>query len=131
MMPRIVCLCGSTRFWQEFQQKGLKFTLDGEIVLSIGITAPDAFTFAHASDKEGKALKKKLDQLHFHKIDLADRVFILNVDGYIGPSTRRELAYSIATNKRVDFLNPSKGEKFMEDNRHELGRIVASFAVRP
>ena len=102
--PKIVCLCGSTRFWETFRDMGLKLTLEGKIVLSIGICAPDSMVLANPDTEEGKEQKAKLDQLHLRKIDLADEVLILNVGGYIGDSTRRELDHAKATGKVVRFL---------------------------
>lgn len=109
--PKIVCLCGSTRFWKTFQEVGLQETLAGNIVLSIG-----AARCSDADDKafggfvpigEFDAVKERLDQLHLRKIDLADEVLILNVGGYIGKSTRRELEYARAQGKPVRFLEPT------------------------
>src|SRR5262245_52045971 len=83
--PEIVCLCGSTRFMEAFFDAGWKLALEGKIVLSVGVCK-------HAADHGGEALGQevadKLDELHKRKIDLADRVMILNVGGYIGSSTR-------------------------------------------
>lgn len=104
--PIIVCLCGSTRFWKAFQDYGLKFTLEGKIVLSIGISAPDSMVIAHLDTEKGKEQKQKLDDLHLRKIDLSDEVFILNVDGYIGESTKRELLYAVSLDKPVYSLEP-------------------------
>lgn len=100
--PKIVCLCGSTRFWAEFEKQGLAETLAGHIVLSIGIARPDSIVFAH--DPNHADVKKKLDELHKRKIDLADEVFVLNIDGYIGESTRSEIDYAIANGKPVRYL---------------------------
>lgn len=103
--PVVVCLCGSTRFSAAFQEANVKETLAGKIVLSIGCdTRSDDDLFKTASEGERTAIKEKLDMLHFRKIDLADEVLILNVDGYIGESTGRELAYAQALGKRVRFL---------------------------
>lgn len=109
--PRIVCLCGSTRFWREFQEQGLRLTLEGKIVLSIGA--------ARCADRDDKSFggyipvdefdkqKALLDELHLRKIDLADEVLILNVGGYIGDSTRRELTYARSRGKIVKALEPT------------------------
>lgn len=110
MVPKIVCLCGSTRFSKAFQDANLKETLDGKIVLTIGcdFKSDDLLfgtgEFQKYSGDQLKALKRELDELHLRKIDLADEVFILNVGGYIGESTRRELDYAIAKNKIIRFL---------------------------
>ena len=104
-MPRVVCLCGSTRFGDAFRAANLRETLAGRIVLTIGcdFKSDDALGL-DAGDKE------RLDELHLRKIDLSDEVLILNVGGYIGDSTRRELEYAKAAGKRVRFLvdNTSK-----------------------
>jgi hypothetical protein len=106
--PSIVCLCGSTRFYDEFRRANLRLTLAGQIVLSIGcdtksdqdLTAADGFGTGPA------AVKARLDDLHKRKIDLADYVLVLNVGGYVGESTRAEIAYAHAAGKPVRYLDP-------------------------
>lgn len=98
--PIIVCLCGSTRFLQTFQDANLQETLDGKIVLSIGC---DTKTDADLGIEYSKPM---LDELHLRKIDLADEVLILNVGGYVGESTARELEYALEHGKGVRFLEP-------------------------
>jgi cell division protein FtsB len=108
--PIIVCLCGSTRFWREFQRASLRETLAGRIVLSIGCASgSDEEHFGGLPRAEYDALKKQLDELHKRKIELADEVVILNVGGYIGESTRTELEYAMALGKTVRFLEASYG----------------------
>lgn len=105
--PIIVCLCGSTRFSQAFRDANLRETLAGKIVLSIGCDMrSDDDVFAAMSDDERAATKSKLDALHLRKVELADEVLILNVGGYVGDSTRRELAHARMLGKRVAFLEP-------------------------
>ncbi len=99
--PSIVCLCGSTRFMDAFHAAGWQFTLNGEIVLSVGVCK-------HAEHHGGEALGQEvadaLDELHLRKIDLADRVFVLNVGGYIGDSTRKEIEYAKSKGKLIGYL---------------------------
>jgi hypothetical protein len=103
--PTIVCLCGSTRFSEAFQEASLNETLAGKIVLSIGCNMrSDQDIFGHLPADELIRIKAGLDELHLRKIDLADEVLILNVGGYIGESTSRELAYARAHGKPVRFL---------------------------
>lgn len=105
MKPKIVCLCGSTRFLDAFQEANLQETLAGNIVLSIGCdTKSDNTLFAELTPDALKAMKERLDELHLRKIDLADEVYILNVDGYIGESTHRELEYAAQQHKEIRFL---------------------------
>jgi len=114
--PTIVCLCGSTRFSEAFQKANLLETLAGNIVLTIGCDLrSDTVTFHDLSDEQRAEIKAQLDELHLSKIDLADEVLILNVNGYIGESTRRELSYANQQGKRIRFLESkyapwSKGE---------------------
>ena len=108
--PKIVCLCGSTRFWREFQEASLRETLAGNIVLSIGAArsadSDDKSFGGYVPVAEYDAVKQKLDQLHFRKIEMADEVLILNVGGYVGQSTANELAHAIRLSKVVRFLEP-------------------------
>ena len=97
--PEIVCLCGSTRFFETFDKMNFQLTLGGKIVLSIGCNtkSDDGLSLTEAE-------KVKLDELHKRKIDLADTVLILNVDGYIGNSTRSEIEYAKQAGKSVIYL---------------------------
>ncbi|MFQ5633490.1 MAG: hypothetical protein ACE5I1_32385 [bacterium] len=89
--PIIVCLCGSTRFSDAYQQANLQETLNGKIVLTIGCDMrSDEQLFKSMSKADLQYTKHCLDNLHLRKIDLADEVLILNVGGYIGQSTRKE-----------------------------------------
>ena len=108
---KIVCLCGSTRFSEAFQAANLDETLKGNIVLKSNIiltvgcdTKGDDKLFCDMPADDLASLKKRLDILHFRKIDLADEILILNVGGYIGESTGRELAYAKAMEKKIRFL---------------------------
>ena len=103
--PKIVCLCGSVRFSEEFRKANSTETLAGNIVLSIGCNMKtDTETFGNLSQDELNDIKCKLDELHKRKIDLADEILVLNVDGYIGDSTRSEIQYAIAHNKPIRYL---------------------------
>jgi hypothetical protein len=104
--PKIVCLCGSTRFYEEFQRQNYLETMAGNIVLSVGHypNAPADF-FGHFGGCTPEQ-KIALDELHKRKIDLADEVFILNVNGYIGDSTESERQYALWANKKVRYLEP-------------------------
>ncbi|WP_219826030.1 NUDIX domain-containing protein [Nonomuraea typhae] len=105
--PEVVVLCGSTRFTVAYADAELAETLAGRIVLSIGCnTKSDHELFADLSSGELEAIKRELDELHLRKIDLADQVLILNQDGYLGASTRAELAYARLLRKPVRWLEP-------------------------
>lgn len=101
--PKIVCLCGSTRFMDVFHAVGWQLTLDGIIVLTVGVCkhAKD-----HGGESLGQDIAEKLDVLHLRKIDLCDYVMILNSRGYIGDSTRKEIDYAEQINKPIVYLEP-------------------------
>jgi hypothetical protein len=103
--PIRVCLCGSTRFREAFEKAQKDETLAGKIVLTVGM-----FGHAEGIDMNGP-VKRMLDELHLRKIDIAHEVLILNVGGYIGESTARELAYARAHGKVVRFLEPERTQK--------------------
>ncbi len=98
--PEIVVLCGSTRFKKEFISENFRLTMEGKIVLSVGFFShADAAIYTPTEEE-----KKAVDQLHFRKIDLADRAHILNVGGYVGSSTQNEIAYALSQGKKITYL---------------------------
>jgi hypothetical protein len=100
-LPEIVVLCGSTRFKDAWYNVGKRLTYQGKIVLSVGDF--DTSRVNVQTDAETKAV---LDELHKRKIDLADRVFVLNINGYIGESTRSEIDYANYYGKPITYLEP-------------------------
>lgn len=101
--PQIVCLCGSTRFMDAFFEAGWDFTLKGYIVLSVGVCKHADKDGAHGAEALGQDVADRLDELHLRKIDLADLVYFLNIGGYIGESTLKELKYAIDRRKSFQF----------------------------
>ena len=101
-MPRIVCLCGSTRFTDQMLVKQWELTKAGNIVLSWCALPEWYFKGPHIGDVEG--VKETVDEVHKRKIDLSDEVFVLNIDGYIGESTRSEIDYAVAHEKPVFYM---------------------------
>lgn len=102
--PEIVCICGSTRFMAEMLAANRDLTLAGVIVVAPGVFSgsADRATDEKITDEQETAL----GALHLRKIDLADRVLVVNPGGYIGESTSREIAYAHATGKPVSFTDP-------------------------
>ena len=103
---KVITLCGSTRFKDEFIEAQKRLTLEGNIVISVGL-------FGHSGDREVwenmdegtmTATKEMLDDMHKRKIDMADEIYVINVGGYIGDSTRSEIDYAINTGKTVRYL---------------------------
>lgn len=103
---KVVTLCGSTKFKDQFMKAQKDLTLKGYIVISVGL-------FGHSGDQdvwenmdEGTLTKTKemLDDMHKRKIDMADEIFVINVNGYIGDSTKSEIKYAKEHGKVVNYL---------------------------
>ena len=96
---KVITLCGSTRFKDEFMRVQKELTLQGNIVISVGL-------FGHSGDDEvwSNNVKEMLDDMHKRKIDMSDEIFVINVGGYIGDSTKSEIEYAIKNDKKVNYL---------------------------
>ena len=108
---RVITLCGSTRFKDEFMEAQKRLTLEGNIVISVGL-------FGHSGDNEVwenmdegtlTRTKEMLDYMHKRKIDMADEIYVINIGGYIGTSTKSEIEYAEATGKTVRYLEETEG----------------------
>lgn len=106
----VITLCGSTKFKEAFIEANKRLTLEGNIVISVGL-------FGHSGDNEvwenmdeGTLTKTKemLDDIHKRKIDMADEIFVINVNDYIGESTKSEIAYAREKGKKIRFLEEHK-----------------------
>jgi hypothetical protein len=95
----VVTLCGSSRFRDAFAEAQKRLTLEGNIVLSLGL-------FALSGDEEvfKPGAREMLADMHRRKIDMADSIFVVNVGGYIGPRTRSEIEYAQETGKPIRYL---------------------------
>ncbi len=106
---KVVTLCGSTKFKDEYMRVQKELTLKGFIVISVGL-------FGHLGDDITDDQKIMLDDMHKRKIDMADEIFVIDPGEYIGDSTRSEIEYAEATGKKVFYLtvNPY-GIKWFDD----------------
>jgi hypothetical protein len=103
LMPNIITLCGSTKFKEAINRANAELTMEGNLVISLGV-------FGHIDMPEhdwttgGNDDKRMLDELHKRKIDLCDGIYVVNVDGYIGESTKGEIEYAISRGKNVRYM---------------------------
>ena len=102
----VITLCGSTRFKNEFMEVQKQLTLEGNIVISVGLFGYSGDSEVWENMDEGTLTKTKemLDDMHKRKIDMADEIFEINVGGYIGDSTRSEIDYAVKHGKKVRYL---------------------------
>lgn len=120
---KVITLCGSTKFKNEFMEQQKRLTLEGNIVISVGL-------FSHSEDDEvwdgmGENTVSKtkimLNDIHKRKIDMADEIFVINVGGYIGSSTKSEIEYAQRNGKKVRYLvNPLIGKKIKLNRTGEI-----------
>ena len=96
---KVITLCGSTRYKEQFLEAQKRLTLEGNIVISVGL-------FGHSGDDEvwAPGTKEMLDDMHKRKIDMADEIYVINVGGYIGESTRSEIEYAKKNGLAVRYL---------------------------
>ena len=96
---KVITLCGSTKFKEQYLEAQKRLTLEGNIVVSVGL-------FGHSGDDEvwTEGTKAMLDDMHKRKIDMADEIFVINVGGYIGESTRNEIDYAVSKGKTIHYL---------------------------
>jgi hypothetical protein len=108
--PTVTTLCGSTRFPEAFALANMHLSLQGRIVIGLGMLGhadePRGARFLADDGNEAHPVKRGLDELHFRKIDLSDGIYVVNPGGYIGSSTRREIAYAREHGKTVEWMFP-------------------------
>lgn len=129
---RVITLCGSTRFKDAFMEAQKRLTLDGNIVISVGL-------FGHSGDNEVwegmdedtlTKTKLMLDDMHKRKIDMSDEIYVINVGGYIGDSTRSEIEYAKRTGKDIQYLEDPVSEDELPDNAIDVSEIPMSSRLR-
>lgn len=100
---KVITLCGSTKFQDDFIREQKRLSLEGNIVITVGL-------FGHGDDKDvvTPEIKEMLDDMHKRKIDMADEIFVINKNGYIGQSTKSEIEYAIKHNKKVNYMESTK-----------------------
>lgn len=96
---KIVTLCGSTRFKEEFIKTQHKLAMEGNIVLSLDFYSKSENIIDLLDDEI-----KHLQEIHNEKIKLSDEIFVINVGGYIGESTRKEIEFARSLNKEISYL---------------------------
>ena len=103
---KVITLCGSTKFKDEFLREQKRLTLEGNIVISVGLFrhSGDSEVWEGMSEDTLTKTKEMLDDMHKRKIDMADEIFVINVGGYIGSSTRSEIEYAQLHGKVVKYL---------------------------
>ena len=123
---KVITLCGSTRFKEQFFEAQKRLTLAGNIVISVGL-------FGHSGDDEvwTEGTKEMLDDMHKRKIDMADAIYVINVGGYIGSSTRSEIEYARATGKEVMYLEePGSAAELSKADRRVAAQSARMKEVR-
>jgi len=95
---KVITLCGSTKYKEEFLREQERLTLEGNIVISV------VFFEHFDGEVRSEKIKEMLDEMHKRKIDMADEILVINKDKYIGASTKSEIEYAVKTNKKVNYM---------------------------
>jgi len=95
---KIITLCGSSKFKKEFEEENKRLTLNNNIVISLSF-------FEHSGDKISIGEKIILSEIHLEKIKISDEIYIINVNGYIGKSTQKEIDYAKSLNKKIRYFS--------------------------
>lgn len=103
---KVVTLCGSTKFKNEFIDTLKRLTLEGYVVLLPGV-------YAHNGDKMTDKDKLMLDDMHKRKIDMSDEIYVINKNDYIGDSTKSEIAYAKSQGKPVTYMYPHRHTEYI------------------
>lgn len=125
----VVCLCGSSRFIERIAAKAWELEKGGAIALSMHLLPVGYANVQAHHQAEFEGVADAMDSLHLRKIDLADEILVVNVDGYVGASTLNEIAYALAHGKAIRWLE-GDGQDFLEENAHELGLLIAALHRR-
>ncbi|WP_066307356.1 hypothetical protein [Bacillus sp. FJAT-29814] len=96
---KVITLCGSTKFKKQFREMEAKLTLEGNIVLSLG------FFEQSEGIKTTKEQEKLFEELHYRKIDMSDEIVVIDVDGYMGTSTKKEIEYAKSKDKLIRYYS--------------------------
>ncbi len=122
--PKIICMCGSTRFADLMAAISWEFEKMGNIVLRVNFV-PEWYVQksgwkenSHGAEQEG--LKEVLDELHCRKIDLCDIVYVCNNKGYSGESTTNEINYAKKIGKPIMYMELS--------NKNEMSEIASKLS---
>ena len=88
MEIKVITICGSMRYSKEMMK------IPEELELIQCIYNVDGLKY------EGLDVKA-LDKIHRKKIDISDAIYVVNIDGYIGDSTKNEIEYALKNGKEV------------------------------
>lgn len=130
----VITLCGSTKFQADFEAEMRRLTVEGNIVISVGLFGHAEADFDFGTDEKPSSLKLALDNLHFRKIDLADRIHVINPGGYVGTSTAREVFYATEHGTGISWMEPmtaaeqeavlAKGEAAWQQHLAQMGEMA-------
>ena len=117
-MRRVITLCGSTKFRAAFEEWNARLTMEGHLVFSVGVFRHDGSTTLTPEQE------KTLEDVHMEKISLSDEIFVLDVGGYIGDSTRKEIAWAKSLGKKVRHLSKEYPDWSENDLAKEVLRTL-------
>lgn len=92
---KVITVCGSYKFRKEMMEITEKMALKGNCMLTpIDLTKHDKNAY---TEDEILILRK----MHRAKIKMSDAILVVNVNGYIGDSTKSEIEYARLLDKEI------------------------------
>lgn len=91
---KVITICGSMRYSKEMMK------IAEELELKEGYAVIQCVYNVDGQKYEGIDASI-LDKIHRKKIDISDAIYVVNINGYIGESTRKEIEYANNNGKEV------------------------------
>lgn len=98
-MNKIVTICGSMKFVEQMKKVAVILEVKNKYIV---------IQCVYTDDKLNKEEQNILSELHYKKIDISDAIYVVNVNGYIGSSTIKEIQYAKTLGKEIMYLEPIK-----------------------
>lgn len=123
---KVITLCGSTKFKEQFMEAQKELTLNGFIVISPCIFkhSEDDIEVIEVFDKWDNKIMTTLEDMHKQRIDMADEIFVINYKGYIGDSTKSEIEYAMKQGKGIRYMYP---DELITEDGHKAVELLDRF----
>lgn len=98
-MNKIVTICGSMKFIDKMKEVATRLEIENKYIV---------IQCVYTNDKLNEEEQQILSELHYKKINISDAIYVVNVNGYIGSSTIKEIQYAKTLGKEIMYLEPIK-----------------------
>lgn len=96
-MNKVVTICGSMRFKDKMMEVAKELEIKNKYIV---------IQCVYTTDKFSEEEQQILADLHYKKIEISDAIYVVNVNGYIGKSTSKEIEQAKKLGKEIMYLEP-------------------------